>query len=149
MFAGRGDCLISTRRCIPFTLAKLRKAKSVKFIGVFINSFICMGGTGWDGDKCAGRNSHTIGKCERTQCETGHGNWEKVGEQINISYLGTDEEIQRTDGEAISSEGLPQETVDLVHLVYSGFRPTFFCDHGVDLLAKGFNIFGMRKSTIQ
>ena len=39
-----------------------------------------MGGTGWDGDKCAGRNSHTIGKCERTQCETGHGNWEKVGE---------------------------------------------------------------------
>ena len=55
---------------IAFGFAELRKAKSVKFIGVWIDSFICLGGTGREGDKCACGNRHTIGKCERAQRQT-------------------------------------------------------------------------------
>ena len=56
-----------------FALAKLHKAKSVKFVGVCIDSSILMSGTGRDADKCACRNGHTVGKCERAQRETVHG----------------------------------------------------------------------------
>ncbi len=45
---------------------------------VRIDSFISMGGTGWEGDKCACGNSHTVGKCQRAQRETGHDHWGKV-----------------------------------------------------------------------
>jgi hypothetical protein len=74
MFAGRGGRLISARNFIPFTLAKLRKAKSIEFIGVWINFFIGMSGTGWDTDERACGNSHTVGKRERTQREAAHDN---------------------------------------------------------------------------
>ena len=74
MFAGSGHRLISARHFIPFVFAKFPKAESVKFIGIWINFFICMGGTGRDGDKCACGNSHTIGKRERAQREAAHDN---------------------------------------------------------------------------
>jgi hypothetical protein len=51
-------------------ITELRKAKSVKFIGVWIDSFICISGTGRDGDNCACGNSHAIGKCEWAQRQT-------------------------------------------------------------------------------
>jgi hypothetical protein len=73
MFSGRGHRLMSARQGIPFALAELRKAKAVEFIGVWIDSFICVSGTCRNGDKCACGNSHAIGKCERAQCETAHG----------------------------------------------------------------------------
>jgi hypothetical protein len=63
--------------------------------------------------------------------------------------MGIGEGIQRTDDETIKPLGLPDETVHLVHLVYSGFRPTFIFDRGVDLLAEGFDIFRMRKKLVQ
>ena len=72
MFAGRGHRLMSARHFIVFTLTKFRKAKSVKFIGVWIDAFVSVSGIGRDGDKCACGNSHTIGKCERAQCKTDH-----------------------------------------------------------------------------
>ena len=78
MFGRRGDRLISACRGIPFTLAKLRKAKSVEFIGVWIVSLICMSSTGREGDKCACGNSHTVGKCERAQRKAGRGHWKDV-----------------------------------------------------------------------
>src|SRR6266850_1494938 len=70
--------LMSSCRIIPFTLAELRKAKPVKFVGVPINSFISMSGAGWHGDKCACGNSYAIGKCEWAQSETAHDNCGKV-----------------------------------------------------------------------
>jgi hypothetical protein len=73
MFVGCGDRLVSAR-CIPLTLAKLRKAKSVEFIRVWKDSFFPMSGPGRDGDKRACGNSHTVGKCERAHRETGQGN---------------------------------------------------------------------------
>jgi hypothetical protein len=36
-----------------------------------------------------------------------------------------------------------------VHLVYPSFRPTFFSNHGIDLLAEGFDKLGIRKKTVQ
>ena len=74
MFAGSGHRLIPARHFILIVVAKFPKAESVKFIGVWINFFICMSGTGWDGDKCACGNSHTIGKRERAQREAAHDN---------------------------------------------------------------------------
>src|SRR6267142_377939 len=70
--------LMSSCRIIPFTLAELRKAKPVKFVGVPINSFISMSGAGWHGDKCACGNSYAIGQCEWAQSETAHDNCGKV-----------------------------------------------------------------------
>jgi hypothetical protein len=87
MLTGRRHSLVSTCHIITFTLAELRKAKSVKFIRVWIGFFISMGGTGRNGDECACGDSHTIGKCKWLQGETGHGNWEEAN-KIQISYLG-------------------------------------------------------------
>ena len=70
--------MISVRHGILFTLSELRKAESVKFIGVRIDSFVCVNGAGRDGDKCARRNSHAIGKRERTQCKTANGHWKEA-----------------------------------------------------------------------
>ena len=145
MFTGRRDHLISARRRIPFTLSKLRKAKSVKFIGVGIDSLISISYTGWDGDKCACGNSHAVGKCEWAQRETGHGNWEEVETKSASRSWSTGEIIQRTEAEAIKSLGLSEKTVHLVHLVHSGLRPTFFSNRRVNLLAEGFDIFWIRK----
>jgi hypothetical protein len=78
MFARRGDRLMSACHSIPFALAELSKAKSIKFIGVWIDSLICMSGTGRDGNECACGNRHTIGKCERAQCKAAQGHWENV-----------------------------------------------------------------------
>jgi hypothetical protein len=61
----------------------------------------------------------------------------------------TGEEIKRTVADTINPLGLPEETVDLVHLVHSDFRPTFLSNHSVDLLAEGFNIFRICKKTVQ
>ena len=36
-----------------------------------------------------------------------------------------------------------------MHLVYPSFRPTFFTNHRVHLLAEGFNIFRIGKKVIQ
>ena len=58
---------------MAFSLEELHKAKSVKFIGIWIDFFICMDGTGREGDKCACGNSYTIGKCERAQRQTVEG----------------------------------------------------------------------------
>ena len=44
--------------------------------------------------------------------------------------------------------GLTEETVNLVHLVYPGFRPAFFFNDRVDLLAEGFDIFRIGKKTV-
>ena len=73
---------------IPFTLAELRKAKPVKVVGVRIDLFVSMGGTGWYGDKCACGNSHAIGKCEWAQSETAHDNCGKVGRAHQWFVLG-------------------------------------------------------------
>jgi hypothetical protein len=65
---------MSACHAIPFALAELRKAKSVKFIGVWVDSFVRMNGTCRDGYKCACGNCHAIGKCERAQRQTVEGN---------------------------------------------------------------------------
>jgi hypothetical protein len=104
---------------------------------------------GRDGDKGASGNSHTIGKCERAQRETCHGNLEDVESESASRIWDTGEEIQRTEAKTTKPLGLPEEAVYLVHLVHSGFGPTFFSNHRVDLLAEGFNIFGIREKTIQ
>ena len=70
---------MSTARYIPFTLAELCKAKSIKFVGIFKVPLIRMSGPEWDGDESAWRDGDTIGKCERTQHETGHDSWGKDG----------------------------------------------------------------------
>ena len=75
IFAGRGDRLMLARHGFSFTLAKPRKAKSVEFIGVWIDSFVCMSSTGRNGDKCAWGNGHAIGKCERAPYKTGYRHW--------------------------------------------------------------------------
>lgn len=91
--------MISACRYILLSFAKLLKAKSVKIIGIWVDSFICMNGTRRDGDDRARGNRHTVGKCERAQHETVHGNWGGEEEWISISYLGGNEEgIQRMDG---------------------------------------------------
>lgn len=92
MFAGSGHGLISVRHRILFTLVELRKAKAVEFIGVRVDSFICVNGTGRDGNKCARRNSHAIGKCKWAQRETGHGHWKTEGIHQH-SYSDVDEGI--------------------------------------------------------
>src|SRR6266851_3210920 len=71
------DNLVSTSHSIAFTLPELRKPKSIKFVGVFIDSFVCVSGAGWDGNVGACGNRHAIRKCEWAQHETGHDNWVK------------------------------------------------------------------------
>jgi hypothetical protein len=39
--------------------------------------------------------------------------------------------------------GFSNETINLVHLVHSSSSPTFLCYHGLDLSAKGLDIFRM------
>ena len=133
IFVGCGRRLMPACHAIAFSLAKLRKAKSVKFIGVWIDSFICMDGTGRVGDKCACGNSHTIGKCERAQRQTAGRYCEGGSKSVSRSW-NTGEGFQQTDGEFVKPLGLPEETVHLVHLVYPSFRPTFFGNHRVDFL---------------
>jgi hypothetical protein len=57
--------------------------------------------------------------------------------------------IQRTGGDTINPLSLAEETVYLVHLVYSGFRPALFSNYGLDLLAERFNKFRMGEKTVQ
>jgi hypothetical protein len=64
---------MSTCHGIPFTLAELRKAETVEFIGVWEGSFISMSGTGRDGDQGACGDSHAVGKRERPQYKAAHG----------------------------------------------------------------------------
>jgi hypothetical protein len=47
----------------------------------------------------------------------------------------TGEGIWRTEGETIEPLGLPNETVELEHLIYPTLR-----NHGIDLMAEGFDI---------
>ena len=63
---------------MPLDFAKLRKTKSVEFIGVRIVPFVCMSGARRDGDDRARGNRHAVGKCKRAQRETGHGDWEEA-----------------------------------------------------------------------
>ena len=102
VFARCRDHLVSTChitcRIAPFTLAELRKAKAVKFVGIRVYAFIFMDSTGWDGDKCTCGNSHTVGKCERAQHETVHDHWGKVARISAIRTWANEKGIQRTDG---------------------------------------------------
>ena len=107
-----------------------------------------MSGIGRDGDKCASGYSHTIGKCERAQRNTPHGHW-KDRTRISTFRTWNVEAILRTGAYTTKPLGLSEETVYLVHLIYSSFRPTFFCNHRVDLFAEGFNIFRILKKTVQ
>jgi hypothetical protein len=84
---------MSTCHSVPFTLAELRKAETVEFIGVWEGSFISMSGTGWDGDECACGDSHAIGKCERPQCKTAHGHWENGARTSAFRTWDVEEEI--------------------------------------------------------
>ena len=84
-----------------------------------------------------GRNVRRSMETEEAESESASRTW------------GAEEEIQRTGCETINPLDLPDKTVDLVHLVHSEFRPTFLCNHGVDLLAEELDIFGIRKKTIQ
>ena len=68
--------------------------------------------------------------------------WE-ANQHLVIGVLG--EIFQRTEAETIKSLGLSEKTVHLVHLVHSSFRPTFFVNRRVNLLAEGLDIFGIRK----
>ena len=68
--------MVSARQgSTTLTLTELQKAISVKFIGVWIDSFIQMSGNGGNGDMCASGNSDTIGKCERAQREADPSHW--------------------------------------------------------------------------
>ena len=57
--------------------------------------------------------------------------------------------IRRTEGKTIKPLGLPEEAVDLMHLVHSSFRPAFFLNHSLGLFAEGFQVFGIGKEAIQ
>ena len=148
MFAGSGDRLISACHGIS-SLAELRKAKSVEFIGVRIDSFIRLNGICRDGNKRPCRNSHAIGKCERAHGKT-TSRYLKNGACTSACRIWkAEEEIERTVGQTINSLGLPDEAVDLVHLVYPDFRPSFLFNHRVDLFTEGFDILRIRKKTVQ
>ena len=95
-FSRGSDRLISTACCILFTLTELCEAKSIKFARIFVDTFIYMGGSQWDGDKSVRRDSDTIGECERTQLESGHDNWGKGGyiyEWFVIGTIGKEDEL--------------------------------------------------------
>jgi hypothetical protein len=47
------------------------------------------------------------------------------------------------------SLGLTQETVKVVHLVNSSFRPAFLCYCIFDLLTEGFEVLGVLEKTVQ
>jgi hypothetical protein len=108
-----------------------------------------MSSTGRNRDNCARGNSHTIGKCERAQRETGRGHWKDGARTSAFRTWDVEEGIKRTEGWVINPLGLPKETVNLVHLVYPGFCPTFLFNHRVNFLAEGFDIFRIRKKTVQ
>jgi len=76
-------------------------------------------------------------------------NWEEAKSESASRAWGIEEGVKQTDGGIIKPLGLSEKAVYLVHLVYSSFRPAFFSDHGVDLFAKGFDIFGIGKETVQ
>ena len=148
MFVGNGDRLISTGRRIFLALAKLRKAESVEFFRISITSLISLSGSGRDGDKRAGGNSHAIGECEWAQRETAHGHWEEMKDESESRVWEVRKEIQRTGSDTIEPLGLPDEAVYLEHLVCSSFRPALFTDHCVDLFAKGSDVFRMVKKAV-
>ena len=150
MFAGPRDRLISARQgSTPLTLAELQKAISIKFIGIWVDSFIYMSGNGRNGDMCARGNSYAIGKGERAQREADPGHWKYGARTSAFRTCGVEEGIKRTEGWVIKPLGLPEETVDFVHFVYPGFRPTFLFNHPVNFLAEGFDILRIPKKTIQ
>ena len=57
--------------------------------------------------------------------------------------------FQRTGGDTINPLCLAEETVYLVHLVYPGFRPALFSNHGLNLLAERFNKFRIGEKAVQ
>jgi hypothetical protein len=108
-----------------------------------------MSGTRRDGDDRARGNRYTVGKCERAQRETVHGDW-KEAEGGSVSRIwGAEEGIQRTGGYTIKPLGLPEEAVYLVHLVYPSFRPALFSDNSVDLFTEGSEICWIGKEAVQ
>ena len=100
MFAGRRDRLIFACSGVLLNFAKLLKAKSVEFIRVCVDSFICMSGAGRDGDNRARGNRHAVGKCERAQRKTVGWNWEEAESRSVSRIWGVEEGIQRTGDEA-------------------------------------------------
>jgi len=58
------------------------------------------------------------------------------------------EGVQRTSVCTIDTLGLPQTAVDLVHLVYGGLRPAFFCYGSFDFMAERFKVFWVGKEII-
>jgi hypothetical protein len=106
-------------------------------------------GTRRDGDGRACGNRHTVGKCERAQRETAHGNWEEAERGSASRDWGSNEGIQLTDGETIKPLGFPEEAVYLVHLIHPGFCPALFSDNSIDLFAEGFEVFRMAKEAVQ
>jgi hypothetical protein len=67
------------------------------------------------------------------------------GQRFGIGKLGK----ERTIVYGIKSLHLTHKAVYLVHLIQRGLRPAFFGYHRLDFLAEGFDIFRMRKETIQ
>ena len=65
VFRGRRSCLLPYHRS-SIVLTKLRKAKAVKCLGVRIDLSIRVDSVSRGGNYRAGRNSDSIGKCERT-----------------------------------------------------------------------------------
>jgi len=149
MFVACEDRLMSARHCVPLTLAQLRKAKSVKYIRVWIDALIRLNGARRHGDKCACGNRHTIGKCERVQREAAHGHWGKAENELAYRTWDARKKMSRTGGNTAQPLGLPEKTIYLVHLVYPSFRPAFIFDYSVHLLAEGFKIFWIGKKTVQ
>jgi hypothetical protein len=75
--------------------------------------------------------------------------WKKQRANQHLVLGNNGEEIQRTCRDTINPQGLPEKTVELGHFVHPSFRPTFFPNHHVDLLAERFDVFRIRKKTVQ
>ena len=58
---------------------------------------------------------------------------------------------RRTVAKGVNPLSLTHKTVYLqvVHLVHSGFRPAFVCNHSLDLLVKELDIFRVGKEAVQ
>ena len=84
MFVGRRDRVIFVCLCImSLDFAKVRKTKSVEFLGVWIDPFIRMSsGARRDRDGRARGKRHTVGKCKWTQHETVHRYWEEAESEL-------------------------------------------------------------------
>ena len=66
-----------------------------------------------------------------------------------VCNWGNVKRIQRTVANGVKPQSLMYKTVYLVHHVHSGFRPAFVCNHSLDLLAKGLDIFRVGKEAVQ